>query len=230
MKDMTPLSAQMPGHEHAAATRERLLDAAEKLFGERGFLATSVREITAQARCNIAAVNYHFGSKDNLYREMFRRRLATVREKRLQLLRRNAEGDATPEAALRSIVTAFLEPLLSDELGRFMELLARELLDRRLPAEIFVDEVVEPTTAAFIQVLRKACPGLDAAAARLCIESVVAQVVYAIRMRQLGAHGGPRREPPSIEALVEHTVKFSLGGVLVVAEAGAAPVASGEAR
>ncbi|HOK97051.1 MAG TPA: TetR family transcriptional regulator, partial [Anaerohalosphaeraceae bacterium] len=52
--------------------RERLLDAAEKLFCLKGFNRTSVRELTAEARCNLAAVNYHFKSKEHLYVEMFR--------------------------------------------------------------------------------------------------------------------------------------------------------------
>jgi len=48
-------------------TRERLLDAAEKLFCQKGFEGTSIRDITAEAGCNIAAVNYHFGGKEKLY-------------------------------------------------------------------------------------------------------------------------------------------------------------------
>src|SRR5207247_5993504 len=68
-------------------TRERVLDAAERLFAERGFRATSIRDITAAARCNVAAVNYHFGGKVGLYREMFRRRLAALRERRVAGLR-----------------------------------------------------------------------------------------------------------------------------------------------
>jgi AcrR family transcriptional regulator len=65
-----------PRAAHGAHTREQLLDAAERLFARRGFDATSVREITGAAACNLAAVNYHFGGKRALYREAFRRRLA----------------------------------------------------------------------------------------------------------------------------------------------------------
>jgi len=59
-------------------TRDRLLEEAEPLFAERGFEATSVRDITAAAGANLAAVNYHFGGKDKLYREVFRRRLTAL--------------------------------------------------------------------------------------------------------------------------------------------------------
>ena len=73
--------------EVGGPTRERLLDVAERLFAERGFGATSVRGITAEAGCNLAAVNYHFGGKDQLYEEVFRRRLGVMREHRLSSIR-----------------------------------------------------------------------------------------------------------------------------------------------
>ncbi|PJF45437.1 MAG: TetR/AcrR family transcriptional regulator, partial [Candidatus Thermofonsia Clade 3 bacterium] len=62
----------------AAATRERILDAAERLFAERGFAGTSLRDITSEARVNLAAVNYHFGSKDELFLATVVRRLEPV--------------------------------------------------------------------------------------------------------------------------------------------------------
>ncbi|MEJ2220434.1 MAG: TetR family transcriptional regulator, partial [Desulfobacterales bacterium] len=55
-------------------TRERILDEAESLFALKGYDAVSVREITGAANCNLAAVNYHFGNKRNLYLEVFRSR------------------------------------------------------------------------------------------------------------------------------------------------------------
>ena len=71
----------------SAATKERLLDTAEALFMEHGFEATSLRSITATAAVNLAAVNYHFGSKEELFEAVLTRRLEqsyreAVREKR----------------------------------------------------------------------------------------------------------------------------------------------------
>jgi AcrR family transcriptional regulator len=62
-------------------TRERILDVAERLFMENGYEATSMRVITSAAEVNLAAVNYHFGSKEALLREVFRRRLAWLNER-----------------------------------------------------------------------------------------------------------------------------------------------------
>ena len=57
------------------STKDRILSAAEALFAEFGFVGTSLRQVTSRADVNLAAVNYHFGSKDNLVAEVFRRRM-----------------------------------------------------------------------------------------------------------------------------------------------------------
>src|SRR5512140_1224057 len=74
-------------------TRQRILDAAECLFTQYGFGATTLRQITGAAEVNLAAVNYHFGSKEELIREVFRRRLTWLNQQRLQELAR-LETDA----------------------------------------------------------------------------------------------------------------------------------------
>ena len=70
----------------AEATRERILLAAQKLFSEKGFDATSVRDITTEAGCNVAAVNYHFGGKENLYVVAFRSLLGLLRDQRIRAM------------------------------------------------------------------------------------------------------------------------------------------------
>lgn len=86
-------------------TRRRLLEAAERLFAERGFRATSVRAVTTRAGANLAAVNYHFGSKDAMIRELFRRRLEPLNARRLRLL--EAAG---PSPRLEAVMRCFLTP------------------------------------------------------------------------------------------------------------------------
>ena len=64
-------------------TRERILKAAERLFAERGYEATSVRAIVGKARVNQAAINYHFAGKDGLYREVLRAAFRALTEHQL---------------------------------------------------------------------------------------------------------------------------------------------------
>ncbi|MFW6334288.1 MAG: TetR/AcrR family transcriptional regulator, partial [Desulfosalsimonas sp.] len=82
--------------DHAENTRQRVLDHAEKLFAEKGFTGVSIREITAMADCNLAAVNYHFGGKKKLYLAVFRERWAK-RGGRIRLaFMRALEGNENP--------------------------------------------------------------------------------------------------------------------------------------
>jgi AcrR family transcriptional regulator len=90
-----------------ADTKTTILDAAEALFAEHGFVATSLRQLTTRAGVNLAAVNYHFGSKDELARAVLLRRIAPVNAERRRRL------DALPQpATVEHVVRAFVEPVL----------------------------------------------------------------------------------------------------------------------
>src|SRR3954471_6891345 len=87
-----------PPDARAADTKARMLDAAEALFMEHGFEATSMRAITAAAAVNLAAVNYHFGSKEELFEAVLTRRLDPMNQHRIGLLDRlEAEAAAAAE-------------------------------------------------------------------------------------------------------------------------------------
>jgi AcrR family transcriptional regulator len=146
-----------------SSTVDRILDAAEHQFAERGF-ATSLRNITAAAEVNLAAVNYHFGSKDGLIRAVFARRLGPLNRERLRLLDEieSRDADSTP---LESIVEAFIGPAIRmshDPQGAvFMRLFGHTLSqrDNRI-MDLFTDqfrEVVERFTTA----LGRALPHLE---------------------------------------------------------------------
>src|SRR5713226_3885874 len=103
-------------------TKTRILDTAEKLFGEKGFDVTSLRDITAEAEVNLAAVNYHFQSKDSLIDAVIRRRIVPVNRRRLEML--DAAG---PEPTVEQIVEAFLAPIIERPIPALVPLLGRIL-------------------------------------------------------------------------------------------------------
>ena len=105
-----------------ADTKTRILDAAEKLFGENGFDATSLRDITAEADVNLAAVNYHFQSKDSLIDAVIARRVEPVNRKRIELL--EAAGD---NPSVEQLLIAFLSPIMNKDLAISYPLMARVL-------------------------------------------------------------------------------------------------------
>jgi AcrR family transcriptional regulator len=96
----------------ATTTKDRILDAAERLFAEHGFAQTSLRDITAEAGVNLAAVNYHFQSKDHLIAAVFDRRIGPLNEQRLATLDRLEEEAAGGPLAVEDLLRAVIEPVL----------------------------------------------------------------------------------------------------------------------
>jgi AcrR family transcriptional regulator len=136
-------------------TKDRILDAAEKLFGTNGFEATSLRDITTHAQVNLAAVNYHFQSKDSLIESVIARRIEPVNRKRLELL------DAlTENPSVEQILTAYLSPLFELEFEAVLPLMGRVHSN----PEQFVDRVYRRHLSAVVErfraVLRRALPDL----------------------------------------------------------------------
>jgi len=98
----------------ARDTKTRILDTAEKLFAGKGFHGTSLRDITKDAGVNLAAVNYHYGSKDALFEEVFRRRflpINRIRRDELEKIRENARRENL-RPATREVLQAFIAPVL----------------------------------------------------------------------------------------------------------------------
>lgn len=200
--------------------RERLLDAAEELFCERGFDETGVRDIAAAAGCNIASVNYYFGGKDNLYLEVWRRRLVLMREARIASINKVMLPGGPPprlEDLLRSYANAFIEPMANESRGRqFIKLMAREMIDPHLSENVFYKELIRPTVPALQNALMKIYPGLDESKTALIILSVVGQLMQTLHMKGfLGhVHGrGKKMFAYSLAEAVDHIVKFSAAGI-----------------
>src|SRR5271165_6495757 len=92
-------------------TKDKLLDTAERLFGQQGYEATSLRHIIAEAGVNLAAIHYHFGSKQELLDEIVARQAGPVNDERLALLNR-AEAEAAGEPLpVVKILEAFMRPM-----------------------------------------------------------------------------------------------------------------------
>jgi AcrR family transcriptional regulator len=93
-------------------TKEKLLDAAEKLFARRGFAGTSLREITSEAGVDLALVNYHFGGKKPLFAAVLERRGAVLNEERLRRLAEVRRAAAPDPPSTEAVVGAFFDPIL----------------------------------------------------------------------------------------------------------------------
>src|SRR6185312_7575016 len=125
----------------SASTKERILTAAEALFAQRGFEGASLRQLTAAAGVNLAAVNYHFGSKDHLVEQVFKRRLDQLNARRLAALK---QISAQPETTLEDVLSAFIRPALDLSHdgggGLFMRVLARAFAEHDDSLRKFLSE------------------------------------------------------------------------------------------
>ncbi len=145
------------------STKDRILGAAEELFAQYGFAGTSLRQVTSRADVNIAAVNYHFGSKENLVNEVFRRRMDEMSERRLALLR---EAMARQPGELEPILAAFVEPALALAQdrhggGAFIRVIARAYAEKNDGLRKFLSDRYGHVLREFAKAIAVCVPGLS---------------------------------------------------------------------
>jgi AcrR family transcriptional regulator len=147
-------------------TRTRILDAAEEQFMQHGFEGASMRMLTARAEVNLAAINYHFGSKDALIEAVFRRRLDAMNAERiaeLDQLEKDAAGKAlTPDAIIRAFIGASLR-MIEDARGggrNFIRLLGRAYTEPAKPIRQLIGQMYAPAMERFKAAFSKALPEL----------------------------------------------------------------------
>jgi AcrR family transcriptional regulator len=142
-------------------TKDRILGAAEELFAQFGFAGTSLRQVTSRADVNIAAVNYHFGSKENLVNEVFRRRMDEMSEQRLARLR---EVQESHPGELEPILAAFIQPALALTLDRhgsaFVRVLARAYAEKNDRLRKFLSDNYGQVLREFAKALATCLPEL----------------------------------------------------------------------
>jgi AcrR family transcriptional regulator len=141
-------------------TKDKILDAAERLFGEQGYSETSLRHIIADAGVNLAAIHYHFGSKEDLLLQLVRRRAEPINHARLETLERfEAEAGAQP-VPIEKILEAFLAPAANAAIRHpeLVRLMGRMHAEGAVPAGIRSE--FEPTVRRFIAAASRALPDL----------------------------------------------------------------------
>jgi AcrR family transcriptional regulator len=141
-------------------TRERIMKAAERLFAERGYDATSIRAIVAKARVNQAAINYHFDGKDGLYREVLRLAFGALTEQQLE--HADEMKAMSREAALAEFIRRQLRPLLGrDEYSRHMRILNWETVRPTAVFRKLLSEEAAPFMGLAVELVRRFQPEAD---------------------------------------------------------------------
>ncbi|MBU1567107.1 MAG: CerR family C-terminal domain-containing protein [Proteobacteria bacterium] len=215
--------------EHTAPTKERILEAAGEIFGQRGFKDATIRAIAQAAEVNIAAINYHFRDKEGLYGAVleevfhigFTRFPATL----------GLDTNIDPEQRLRAFIRAMFFRLLSREgwggiAGRG-RLIARELLAPSPAFEAVLDRYIKPHKDLLVTIIIEIM-GVNPGPEKLmsCAISIIGQCIYYAMaspvIRKISTDNAPTEE--NLDRLAEFVWLFSLGGIAKIKDATLSPV------
>lgn len=204
--------------DRPASTKTRIIEAAERLFADNGISATSLRHITARAGVNLAAVNYHFGSRDALIEAVYARRLEPLNQERLRRLdelEAKAGGDAMP---LRDIIRAFIEPVLrisrDPVLGGplFIRLVGQSYTETSARFSQFFSGQYREVLERFAAALGRTLPGLDREELHWRLHFMIGATAYTIADSQLLRLISGTQNPEDVELTLARLEPFLIAG------------------
>ncbi len=199
-------------------TRDRLVVAASELFAEKGYRNATIADICKAANANIAAVNYYFGDKENLYNEVWRHAFATASSAY------PFDGDLPPnpstEDALYGCASAILHRIFAeDERGIFAKLLYYEMASPTLALDRIAKEVILPQSQYLVKIIREFMgKAISDDVLQICKHSIVGQCAFfnfsrPLRERVMGKKTMTEEE---MEQTARHIARFSLGGLQAI--------------
>lgn len=197
------------------STKQRILGAAEELFARLGFEGASLRQVTTAAGVNLAAVNYHFGSKEALVEEVFRRRLDELNGRRLAALAGIAGRD---ETSLDDVLAAYIEPALDlshDGSGGaiFVRVLARAYAEHNETLRKFLSENYGHVVRQFTAELARLLPQLSKEELYWRFDLVTGALTHAMSGFGLIRRRSDVSERLHRERTAQHLIRFTAAGL-----------------
>ncbi|MDX1549082.1 MAG: TetR family transcriptional regulator [Lysobacter spongiicola] len=196
------------------STKDRILGAAEELFAQHGFTGTSLRQVTSRAEVNIAAVNYHFGSKENLVNEVFRRRMDEMSAQRLAALEAAVAGQP---GELEPILAAFVEPALAlaqDRCGgaAFVRVIARAYAEKNDSLRKFLSDHYGHVLREFAKAIAKCLPDMSKEELYWRLDFLAGALTYAMADFGLIKRPTGTGEKAHRERAARELIRFSAAG------------------
>ena len=196
------------------STKDRILGAAEELFAQFGFTGTSLRQVTSRANVNIAAVNYHFGSKENLVNEVFRRRMddmSTHRLAALEIAIRDTPGQLEP------ILAAFVAPALALAQdrhggGAFIRVIARAYAEKNDGLRKFLSDHYGHVLREFGKAISACVPQLSKEELYWRLDFLAGSLTYAMADFGLIKRPPGVTEPAHRERAAKELIRFAAAG------------------
>jgi AcrR family transcriptional regulator len=198
-------------------TRERILDAAERLFAAHGFAGTSLRAVTREAEVNLAAVHYHFGTKEDLLRAVLDRVVVPVNRERLERLGQLEAGSGDEPLSVEGILDAFLAPTLRSirDLGErgviITRFLGRSYTEPSELVQALAREQYGEVGQRFTEALGRALPHLPEAELHRRFKLVVGVLTYILA--DAGRTGEYADDLSDVDGMVGCLVTFLAAGL-----------------
>ena len=199
-------------------TRERVLRSAAQLFADRGFKKVTVRDICRAARANVAAVNYHFGDKGGLYREVLQRAIDIMRATS-EAARAAGEGQPADDRLRLYIHVSLCRVMRDGHASWIYRLVNREIADPTPAFDALVEQGVRPRLDDLSAIVADiiGCPVADERVSR-CVASVHAQwVLFVPHPIASRLRSKLQLRSDNIDRVAEHLADFSLAGIRAVA-------------
>ncbi|MDD2337066.1 MAG: CerR family C-terminal domain-containing protein [Geobacteraceae bacterium] len=201
--------------EEISATRIRILEAAASIFAEHGFAATTIRHISSNAQVNLAAVNYHFGSKEGLYRETIR--FARERAYERYPTTYGLAADASPEQQLRAFVHSFLLRTSFDERTQeFGTIVMREMVEPTAALDTILIEGIRSLFGQLVGIVRELLPkDTDAETILASAKSIISQCLFYLFSRSVISRMSPEEKfgLEDLDRASEQILLFSLNAL-----------------
>lgn len=196
-----------------------LLEAATKVFAEKGFRDTTIADICEGAHSNTASVNYYYGSKDELYAEVWKNAFQMAMEKYPPDMQLGPNADA--EEQLRALIRSFLHKMLdSGQLGYAGQILLMELANPTDAINHIKRDAIEPLRIRMISILRQLLgEHVSEQNVEFCAMSIIHQCMgFGFHRGRLPVPFNGLQQEGLQEALSEHILNFSLAGIAAVKE------------
>jgi AcrR family transcriptional regulator len=211
----------------ATDTKQALLDAAERLFAERGFAATSMRDIAARAKANLAAANYHFGGKRGLMEAVLERRVTPLNRSRLEALDGVEAARGRSRVALEALLEAFIGPALrmAEHIpgggAAFVQLMGRTFIEPDERLQSYFMGLFKEVANRFIPAFQQAVPELPATDLFWRMHFMIGCLAHTMGDKErLRVISRGQVNPDDTEAAIRELVRFVAGGLRAPGESG----------
>ena len=214
-----------PAEEAKVPTKDKILDAAEELFAERGYYGVSIRDITRHAGVELALANYHFGPKEELFRHVIARRAVDNSSRQMASLHRAIAAASGRPPSVEALVRAFCEPMFERTMRggpgwkHYLQLLSHTANTRQSHGFLApMNERYDPVVAAYTDAFKQALPAASPRNVHYSVFFLQGAIVYALaETGAINRQSGELVDASDFDAILDRMVPYFAAGFYALA-------------